>query len=60
MKTAAEDQRAEDAVEQHPVLVLAGYGEVAEDDREDEDVVDGQRLLDDVAGEVLARRARAP
>ena len=33
-------QRAEDAPEQHAVLVLRGHGEVAEDQRPHEDVVD--------------------
>ena len=53
MKIARKTGRR-DPVEQDPVLVLPGHGEVAEDQREDEDVVDCQRLLDQVAGEVLA------
>ena len=53
MKIALEHERAEDAPEQHPVLVLAGHGEVAEDQRPDEDVVDAQALLDEVARHVL-------
>ena len=40
----AEHQGAEHAEEQHAVLVLTGYGEPGEDDREHEDVVDGERL----------------
>jgi hypothetical protein len=50
---AAEDQSAEHSEEQHPVLVLTWYGEVAEDDGPHEDVVDREGLLDQVAGEVL-------
>ena len=52
-------QRAEDAPEQHPVLVLARHDEVAEDQRPHEDVVDAEALLDQVAGVVLARRLAA-
>ena len=51
----AEDQRAEDTVEQHAVLVARGYAEVTEHHDEHEDVVDGQRVLDDVAGEKFQR-----
>ena len=51
----AEDQRAEDAVEQHAVLVPGRHREVREHRDEHEDVVDGERLLDDVAGEELER-----
>ena len=48
-------QGAEDAPEQDAELVLAGHGEEGEDHRPDEDVVDRQALLDQVAREVLAR-----
>ncbi|MNZ32180.1 hypothetical protein D3C78_495020 [compost metagenome] len=41
----AQHDHADDAPEQHPVLVAAGNGEEAEDHRHDEDVVHGQRLL---------------
>ena len=56
----AHHERAEDAPEQHPVLVLARDREGAEDQREDEDVVDAQRLLDEVAGEERDARLGAP
>ena len=56
---AAHHQRAEDAPEQHAVLVDRRHREVTEDHRDDEDVVDAERLLDDVAGEVLQRRRAA-
>ena len=49
----AQDEGAEDAPEQHPELVLGRYGEVREDHRPHEDVVDGEALLDQVAGQVL-------
>ena len=49
----AEDEGADDAVEQHPVLVERRDAEVGEHQDEHEDVVDGERLLDDVAGEEL-------
>ena len=38
----------------------AGIAKVEEDDRPDEDVVDAERLLDDVPAEVLAERLTAP
>ena len=50
---AAEDQGAHDAVEQHPVLVGARDLEVAEDQGEDEQVVDAQRLLEQPGRRVL-------
>ena len=53
----SEHQRSEDPPEQDPVLVLAGHGEVAEDQSPDEHVVDRQALFDQVPGQVLARRA---
>jgi len=50
---AAHHQRREDAPEEHPVLVDGRDAQRAEDDDEDEDVVHRERLLDDVAGQVL-------
>ena len=47
-----EHDRAEDPVEEHPVLVLERDDEGREDQREDEDVVDRQAELEQVAGEV--------
>src|SRR3712207_8958282 len=46
-----------DPPEQHAVLVLRGYREVGEDHGDDEDVVDRERLLDQVPGEVLDRKS---
>ena len=54
-----QDQRPEDAPEQHAVLVLRRHEEVAQDQRPDEHVVDAEALLDQVARDVLAGR-RAP
>ena len=52
---AGEDEEpAKDA--EDPVLVGPGHCKGREDESEDEDVVDGQALLDDVAGVVLAGR----
>src|SRR5512140_888979 len=45
------DQRAENPPEEYAMLVLLRDLEIGEDDDEDEDVVDAQRLLDQVAGE---------
>ena len=54
----AEHEGPEDPPEQHPVLVRLGHGEVAEDDRPHEHVVNGQTLFDHVARVVL--RGRIP
>jgi hypothetical protein len=53
---AAHEQRAHDPPEQHSVLVDGGDAEGPEDHRDDEDVVDCERLLDEEAGQVLDRR----
>jgi hypothetical protein len=50
---------AEDAPEQHAVLVLLRDQEVAHDQGPDEDVVDAEALLDQVARDVLPARRRA-
>ncbi len=57
---AAKNQGSQDAQEQHPMLKLAGHAEEAEDDGPDKEVVDGQRLLDQIAGEVLLSESRPP
>src|SRR5690606_11388903 len=48
---ATQDDRAEDAPEEHAVLVEAGHPEGREDHRDHEEVVDRKTLLDQVAGE---------
>ena len=55
----AGDERDRDADEQHLLLVGAGHLEAAHDHQEHEEVVDAQRLLGDVAGEVVAAVAAA-
>src|SRR5690606_24878794 len=57
---AAHDEGAEDPPEQHAVLVLLRDAEVPEDQDEDEDVVDAERLLDQVACEELEPGVGAP
>jgi hypothetical protein len=59
MKITRKDKREHDPDDQHLLLVLGGDGEGGHDDHEDEQVVDRQALLDDVAGEVLAAEAPA-
>jgi hypothetical protein len=49
----AQDQRDKDPEGQHALLILGGNREGRHDHNEDEEVVDGQALLYDVAGEVL-------
>jgi hypothetical protein len=53
---AAEHDRAGDADEQHPLLVLLRHRESGEQQHEDEEVVDRQGLLHEVAGVVLHTR----
>ncbi len=50
---APQDEGADDAVEEHPLLERLGDGEGGEQQHEDEQVVDAQGLLDQVAGVVL-------
>src|SRR3546814_8551190 len=47
----AHEKDAEDAPEQHAVLKRCGNGEIAEDQRNHEDVVERQALLDDITGQ---------
>ena len=55
----AEDDGPQDPPEQQPVLVRGGDGEGGEHQGEDEDVVDRERQLDQVAREILAARRAA-
>ena len=50
---AAHHQSADDPPEKNAVLMLLGDSEIREDQDDDEDVVDRERVLDDVAGEEL-------
>jgi len=49
----SQGQRGDDAEDEHPLLMLAGHSERGHYDHEDEEVIDRQTLLDDVAREVL-------
>ncbi len=49
----AGEQREDDAEQQHLLLVLPRDGEAGHDDEEHEEVVDAERLLEDVALEVV-------
>jgi hypothetical protein len=55
----AHEQRADDAPEQHAMLICRRHCESREDQQEHEDVVDAQRLLDEVAGGPLHTGVRA-
>src|SRR5437763_5835811 len=50
---AAHDQRADDAPDESPMLRHRRHLEVLEDEHEDENVIDAERIFDDVAGEKL-------
>jgi hypothetical protein len=50
---AAQHQRADDAEQQHALLQHLRHRERREQQHEDEQVVDAERLLDDVAGVVV-------
>ena len=56
---AAEHQRPEHAPVQDAVLVGERHAEVAEDQRDHDHVVERERVLDDVAGQVLQHRVPA-
>ena len=53
------DQRAHHAPEQHAMLKLRWDLEIGKDQKEDKEVIDGQRQLDEVAGEKLETPLRA-
>jgi len=55
-----QDERDRDADQQDLLLVQPRHAEARHDEDEDEEVVDRQALLGDVAGEVLAAVRRAP
>ena len=54
----AHDQCAHDSPHEHAVLVLPGHLEVGEDQDENEDVVDAERVLDQVTSEEIERGVR--
>src|SRR4051794_37285001 len=49
----AHHDRSENSPDQDPVLVLRRHPEIGEDEDEDKDVVDAQRILDEVPGEEI-------
>jgi len=59
---ASEHQRQDDAHQQRELLEVTRHAEPAHDDEEDEQVVDGQRVLGEPAGDELTavRRAHHP
>ena len=59
MKTARMTSAIRIPIESSRPCLLGRHGEGREDEREDEDVVDREAALDQVAGEVLARRSGA-
>ena len=59
MNTARMTSATQDPERQDPLLVLGGHRERRHDHDEDEQVVDRQALLDDVAGEVLGAEVPA-
>jgi hypothetical protein len=58
-EAGAKGEGSEDAPEQHPVLELERDGHRREQHRPDEDVVDTERLLDQIAADVLTERGAA-
>ncbi len=56
---AAQHQDGEDAPDQRAILVFRRDREIAEDHRDDEDIVDRERLLDGIASEILHAAGRA-
>ena len=51
----AHHERAEDSPDQDPVLVARRHPEVGENETEDEDVIDTERVLDEVTGKKIDR-----
>src|SRR6202022_3962382 len=54
-KNTSHDERAQNSPEQHPVLLLFGDGEIAEDEQENKQIVYAERELEYVSGEKLER-----
>src|SRR3546814_8419200 len=55
---SAQHEDAKYPPEQHSMLIKARYAEIAEDERDDEDVVERERLLDQKADEIFLPRLR--
>ena len=56
---SAQHDHCQDAPQQGAILIFRRNGEEGEDHRDDEDVVDRQRLFDKEPGEVFGARSRA-
>ena len=54
-KNRSRNQRADDAVKEHAVLIFRRHTEVAEDQNEDEYIVYRKRLFDHISGQKLKR-----
>src|SRR5512139_1892842 len=57
---ATHDEGTEDSPEEHTMLRGRRYAKHREDQDEYEEIVDAQRILDDVTGEELESRRRSP
>ena len=55
----AHDERADDAPHQHPMLRHGRDTKVPEDQDKNENVIDAQRVFDQIAGQEIERRVRA-
>src|SRR5664279_2403229 len=56
----AHEQRAQDAPEEHAMLVTRRNGKMREDEGDDEDIVHRERQLDDIAGDEFDRLLELP
>src|SRR5579863_8145090 len=54
-ENAAQDECADDAPEQNPMLLLLGYREKIEDDQEYEEVIGAERHFQNIAGDEFER-----
>src|SRR5882762_1129188 len=55
----AQGKSAQNSPDQDPLLVLFGDAEIAEDEKENEEVIDAEREFDDIAGDELECRLLA-
>ena len=52
---SAHDERADDSPDKHAMLIFFRDLEVGEDEDENENIIDAERVFDDVAGEEIER-----
>src|SRR5205823_5958064 len=50
---STQNQRTQNTPEQHTVLVSCWHGEIGKDEYKDEDVIDAERIFDQIAGKKL-------